>query len=168
VFAFFNRFQSSKFLGVTMPKQMNFLLVDDDSDDIALFEEILAEVDSAVGFQSAKDGQEALNLLRGGNADIPDLIFLDLNMPRMGGKECLAHLKNDAELRDVPVIMYTTSSQSKDIEEAMMSGAVCFITKPSNVKELRHILSSIIHSMPHGLEKALRTLSNSVNAFIVC
>jgi DNA-binding NarL/FixJ family response regulator len=66
------------------------------------------------------------------------------------------------------VIMYTTSSQSRDIEEAMLNGAVCFITKPSSLNELKHILSSIASSLPNNLEKTLRHLSNTAGTFIVC
>ena len=116
---------------------------------------------------SATDGQEALDQLLS-KSIIPDLIFLDLNMPRMDGKECLALIKQEDELKHIPVIMYTTSSQSQDIEQTMLQGAVCFITKPSSLRELENILSSIAESMPEDLEEALRYLSNNANTFIVC
>ena len=77
-------------------------------------------------------------------------------------------MKNDARMQRIPVIMYTTSSLSKDIEETMLSGAECFITKPSNSNELKKILSTIMNSMPHNLKKALQHLSNNANTFIVC
>lgn len=150
-----------------MSKPFTLFLVDDDTDDIALFEEVLHEASPATIFQSAKDGEDALQKLNT-TTTLPDLIFLDLNMPRMGGKECLAHLKNHDSLRQIPVIMYTTSSLSKDIEETMLSGAICFITKPSSSNELKHILSSIISSMPHNLKKTLQHLSNNASTFIVC
>ena len=81
----------------------------------------------------------------------------------MGGKECLAVLKNDTKVQRIPVIMYTTSSLSKDIEETMLSGAECFITKPSSSNELKGILSAIIDSMPHNLKKALQHLNKKPN-----
>lgn len=146
---------------------MNFLLVDDDADDILLFDEIISEVAPTFHFSSANDGQEALDNLRNGKP-LPDLIFLDLNMPRMGGKECLLQLKSDEQLQHIPVIMFTTSSQSKDIEETMMNGAICFITKPTNFNELKYIISSIAESMPHQLLPTLRRLSESTTTFIVC
>ena len=150
-----------------MSKSLILFLVDDDTDDAALFQEVLLEASPSTIFEWAKDGHDALEKLATATA-LPDLIFLDLNMPRMGGKECLAILKNDTRVQRVPVIMYTTSSLSKDIEETMLSGAECFITKPSSSNELKSILSAIIDSMPHNLKKALQHLSNNANTFIVC
>src|SRR5690349_6973227 len=111
-------------------RSLTFFLVDDDIDDASLFQETLSNVNSAIRFAHAADGQEALDQLLSKSIS-PDLIFLDLNMPRMDGKQCLALIKQEDELKDIPVIMYTTSSQSQDIEETMLKGAVCFITKPS-------------------------------------
>lgn len=149
-------------------KPITFFLADDDPDDVDLFADVLRDVDPAITLHTAGDGEETLAKLRSESEALPDLIFLDLNMPRMGGKECLRELKGDPQLQPVPVIMYTTSSQSRDIEEAMQNGAVCFITKPSSLKELRHILSSIAGSLPNNLEKTLRQLSNTAGTFIVC
>ena len=120
-----------------MAKTVSFLLVDDDADDTSLFKEVLEEVNPSVVFNSAEDGHQALHFLKNETSILPDIIFLDLNMPRMGGKECLAQIKNDEKLHSIPVIMYTTSSQSKDIEETIQKGAICFITKPSNVRDLK-------------------------------
>lgn len=143
-------------------------MVDDDTDDTSIFQEVLQEVNPSIQFISAPDGQEALNTLKLNGESLPDIIFLDLNMPRMGGKETLVALKKDDRLRNIPVIMYTTSSQSKDIEETMLKGALCFITKPSNLKELKNILSQIAQNVHGNLEKSLRTLSNTSSTFIVC
>ncbi len=146
---------------------MNFLLVDDDPEDTVLFEEVLQEVDHRIRFTAAANGKKALDQLRSNGQPLPDLIFLDLNMPIMNGKECLAEIKQDTELKKIPVIIYTTSSHSKDIEETMIGGALCFITKPLNMKDMKNILSSIVDSMPGNLEKAIRGLSNSANTYIV-
>jgi CheY-like chemotaxis protein len=151
-----------------MTKALRFLLVDDDSDDTSLFREVLEEVNASVIFHSAGDGQQAIQFLQDETVELPDVIFLDLNMPRMSGKECLVHIKNDEKLHKIPVIMYTTSSQSKDIEETMQKGAICFITKPTNIKELKNILASIADSVHNNLEKTLRNLSNTINTFMVC
>ncbi len=144
-----------------------FFLVDDDADDVSIFKEVLQGVNPLIDFVSAGDGYEALKLLKM-QTNKPDVIFLDLNMPRMGGKECLEALKKDMHLQDIPVIMYTTSSRSKDIEETMQKGAVCFITKPTNLKELKNILMCISQNLHGNLEKSLRTLSNTATTFIVC
>lgn len=150
-----------------MMKQRSFLLVDDDPDDTFLFSEVLHDVDPSIGFHTAANGQEALDMLKN-STSLPDLIFLDLNMPRMGGVECLSMLKSDEALKNIPVIIYTTSSQSKDIEVTIQKGAVCFITKPSNMKELTEILSTITRSLPGGLEGAIRSLGNKGTHFIIC
>ena len=147
---------------------MRFLLVDDDEDDISVFKEVLEDINPSIFLASAGDGKEALNMLKQEQNKLPDVIFLDLNMPLMDGKECLSELKKDPHLKRIPVIMYTTSSQSKDIEETMLSGAVCFITKPTSLRELKNILSSISQNVHGNLEKCLRTLSNTSGTFIVC
>ncbi len=151
-----------------MGKPTYFLLVDDDIDDTSLFEEILKEVDPGIRFRSAENGKEALDLLRKEQDSLPHVIFLDLNMPKMDGKQCLAELKSDPVLQKIPVIMYTTSSQSRDIEQTMMNGAICFITKPTDINELKHIISSIAGSVHGNLDSKLKSLSNSSRTFIVC
>jgi CheY-like chemotaxis protein len=104
-----------------MLKNIHFLLVDDDNDDTFLFEDVLLNIEPSAHFNSAANGIEALQKLRAGTA-LPDIIFLDLNMPGMDGKECLAQLKKDTALKSIPVIIYTTSSLSKDIELTMQMG----------------------------------------------
>ncbi|MEP6682715.1 MAG: response regulator [Parafilimonas sp.] len=151
-----------------MTKSNRFLLVDDDLDDVSLFKEVLQEVNPSIDFVSAADGQEAMTILKQHQTNFPDVIFLDLNMPRMDGKQCLTEIKRDPQLQRIPVIMYTTSCQSKDIEETMLKGAICFITKPSNLKELKNILSSISQNVRGNLEKSLRELSDTSSTFIVC
>lgn len=151
-----------------MAKTVKFLLVDDDADDTSLFKEVLEEVNPSIVFNSAEDGHQALHLLKKEGSILPDIIFLDLNMPRMSGKECLAEIKNDEKLLHIPVIMYTTSSQSKDIEETIQKGAICFITKPTNISELKNILSSIAGNVHNNLERTLRALSDTATTFIVC
>ena len=151
-----------------MNNSITFLLVDDDNDDTDLFQDVLKDIDPSLHFISAVNGQEALELLRNGNGSLPNLIFLDLNMPIMGGKQCLQELKNDDKLKGIPVIIYTTSSHSKDIEQTIQGGAVCFITKPVSVRELKNILASVADNIHGDLGKTLRELSGTVDTFIVC
>lgn len=88
-----------------MAKTVSFLLVDDDRDDTSLFKEVLEEVNPSILFNSAEDGHQALHFLKSQNDHLPDIIFLDLNMPRMGGKECLTEIKGDEKLNSIPVIV---------------------------------------------------------------
>lgn len=149
-----------------MSRTKKFLLVDDDMDDTFLFGEVLAEVDPTIQFETANDGQQALEQLFAEEKPLPDVIFMDLNMPRMDGKQCLFEIKQNERLQHIPVMMYTTSSHSTDIEQSMQLGAICFITKPSDFKELKNILS-IIASHSHNLSKALQILSNQ-STWILC
>ena len=150
-----------------MAQNHSYLLVDDDVDDVLLFEEVLKEVNKSISLFTSTNGIEALDFLGKNHDNLPKLIFLDLNMPRMDGKECLRAIKQDPKFSEVPVIMYTTSSQSRDIEETMMLGAVCFITKPSSVKDLRNIIATISSTPANDLTKTLRRLSDT-SAYIIC
>ncbi len=126
-----------------MSRTIRIFVVDDDLDDTEIFQEVLSFIDPTIQCSTAENGRDALEKLSRVTF-IPDLIFLDLNMPRMDGKECLRKLKENLILRNIPVIIYTTSSQSKDIEETMGAGAIKFITKPLNVNDLEKILRPIV------------------------
>lgn len=151
-----------------MSLQTTFLLVDDDVDDTFLFNEMLQQVAPAVTFQSAVNGQEALDTLRAGNTPRPDVIFLDLNMPRMDGRQCLSALKEDPDLKLIPVIIYTTSSHPRDIEQMLQKGAICFITKPTNTQELSNILFTVARHVHSDLEGAVQSLSDNITTFTAC
>ena len=152
---------------MTQTKTINLFLIDDDTDDAFVFEEILAEIDPSIRVSLAVNGQDALDKLTDEATLLPDIIFLDLNMPRMGGKECLKAIKANVRLKKIPVIIYTTSSYSKDIEEVLQGGAICFITKPSSVKDLKEILLTISNHVHNNLETALRILSNRETGLVV-
>src|SRR6266487_683666 len=94
-----------------------FLLADDDADDQQLFKEALNEIDKSIRCLTASSGEEALNKLKTDLKQLPDYIFLDLNMPRMNGLECLVEIKKTNTLKHIPVIIYSTSSAEKDVEE---------------------------------------------------
>src|SRR5262245_34727165 len=123
--------------------EITFLLADDDADDKTLFCEALAEINPGIVCHTAGDGKEALAILAKDQLKKPDIIFLDINMPVMDGWQCLGRLKEDAKHRNIPVIMYSTSSYQRDIDLALESGAFCFFTKPSDYRELRSILKLI-------------------------
>ena len=122
------------------PQRQFIFLVDDDIDDQELFMEALQVVDSNIICRTATNGEEALAYLQADLEVYPDFIFLDLNMPRLNGKQCLMALKKNEALRHIPVVIYTTSSQQRDIDEVMALGASHFVTKPCNFKELCDLL----------------------------
>jgi len=121
------------------------LLIDDDRDDAELFKEALSEIDSAIGFEHYEDSKTGLKILLDKQAQLPDFIFLDINMPIISGWQCLAEFKKTDHLKHIPVIMFTTSSQLKEREIATELGAAGFITKPSEYKALKQLLSEIIN-----------------------
>ena len=116
--------------------EKKFLVVDDDSDDSGLFAEALSSVGKNNVFYSAADGQDALEKLENRLIDIPDMIFLDINMPVMNGWECLAKLKSREKYQQIPVIIYTTSSRSVDRVIAKDLGAICLFTKLHDFKKI--------------------------------
>ena len=123
-----------------------FLLVDDDTDDRELFSEALASVNPVIICDLAADAEEALTKL-GGNKDVPDVIFLDINLPATTGWQFLSNLKTTTAYKDIPVIMYSTSNNQRDKEIARKLGALCFITKPSAFKKLKSTLDLVITYM---------------------
>jgi CheY-like chemotaxis protein len=120
------------------------LIVDDDEDDRELFCAALHDIDPSVNCIIARNGIEALQGLRSENFERPDWIFLDLNMPRLNGIQCLAELKKDLSFQDIPVIIYTTSKLQEDKDKTQKLGAVYFITKPSTLHELREAIAFVI------------------------
>ena len=126
-----------------MSTAMTFFLIDDDEDDRELFDIALDGLEQRPLYYSAPNGIKALNMLEAKEV-IPDYIFLDLNMPQMSGRDCLIALKNNTELSKIPVVIFSTSSDGRDISETRELGAIHFITKPPKTSELTRILSNFI------------------------
>ena len=134
------------------------LLIDDDFDDAGIFREALEEVDPGIVFQYFSDGAEAMQDLDRLEELLPDLIFLDINMPTISGWECLGEFKKKEPLNGVPVIIYTTSSQRQEVEKAKALGASAFITKPNDFKILKSVLAAIVSSPSGRLTETLRNI----------
>jgi CheY-like chemotaxis protein len=124
-------------------KHQNVLLVDDDSDDRDLFTEAVSLVDPSISVEVKKDGEELMQYLSS-TSQLPDVIFLDLNMPKKNGKECLIELRGDKQLSNIPVIIYTTSLNPIDIEDTFKQGAQFFFRKPNSFEEMKEILRKIL------------------------
>jgi len=121
---------------------MVVLNVDDDHEDREFFCEALREIDPSITSLIAGSGMEALSLLQ--NLDpLPDYIFLDINMPLMDGKQCLKALKSIPEFESIPVIMYSTSTNTREIRECYKLGAEDFLIKPHSFEKLVNDLTSI-------------------------
>lgn len=139
------------------------LMIDDNAADIELTREALREVNMPVDLDSVRDGLEALAYLRrqGGYADRrrPDLLFLDLNMPRMDGRETLTMLKAQEETRDIPVVVLTTSESEHDVLESYRNYAAAFLTKPVTIDELIGKLRVVCHMWLNGVASLPRRLA---------
>lgn len=127
-----------------MPAQKVIMIVDDDPDDIAFFCEALSEIDDSIKCIPAYGGEEAIEWLKTNVARSPDYIFMDLNMPRMNGKQCLECIKGDINLSSIPVIVYTTSKSQEDVDESEKLGANYFLTKPNKFQALKRAIKIII------------------------
>lgn len=123
---------------------MLVLFVDDDPDDYDIFCEALRTANSNIKCIHAPDGKAAIDLLRDGIPKLPDYIFLDVNMPIMGGKECLIRIKEIPKAKNIPVIMYSTTKNPKEIIEYKQLGAKEFVVKPGTFEMLVNTLKKII------------------------
>jgi len=119
-------------------------LIDDDQDDREIFQESLLSLKTAVRYEEARHGQEALEKLKKEDFQKPDLIFLDFNMPVMDGREFLKRIKQDTDLKEIPVIIYSTSSNKEDKMFAAEHDAAQFITKPYSIAAIREELDKVI------------------------
>ena len=121
----------------------SILLIDDNDDDCRFFADTLKRLYPAIRLTRAEDGRHGLDIL--GNMDaMPDLIFLDINMPRMNGWECLEGIKANKESAGIPVVMFTTSSFKAEINKAKALGANLFVTKPFDYSGFKDVLQHAI------------------------
>jgi CheY-like chemotaxis protein len=125
-----------------MESLLRILLVEDDEDDQFLFAEALRKIHPTIAYEIAGDGTEALSILE--NSPVFDFIFMDLNMPKMDGFECLRTMKANEIHQKVPVIIISTSTLKKDIEHCMKIGAAYYFTKPVHFDQLFQKIDDII------------------------
>ncbi|HVW62928.1 MAG TPA: response regulator [Puia sp.] len=128
-------------------QEIHILLVDDNEGDVLLTKEALAEAKIVNRISVAYDGVQALRFLKKEppfmEQESPDLILLDINLPRMDGTEVLGIIKSDPELKRIPVIMLTTSSSEKDIFTSYDNYANCYITKPVDLERFMDVVRTI-------------------------
>jgi len=120
------------------------LLIDDDEEDQEIFMDALRVVDPQLHCSVANDGEQAMELLTRDVLVIPDLIFIDMNMPKLNGKQVLQELKVSGTLRDIPVVMYSTFFSPKDIAEINALGAAHHMVKATRFDELCELLKTIL------------------------
>lgn len=124
-------------------EKKNILLADDDADDCLLFLNALEEINIATNFIAVQDGEQLMKYLE--SADIlPDIIYLDMNMPRKNGAVCLAEIKSDNRLKDIPIVIISTSLEPGLVEYLFVNGAHYFIRKPNAFSKLKFLLNNSI------------------------
>jgi CheY-like chemotaxis protein len=126
-------------------RALGVLLVEDNPSDVALTRHLFGAVSLPVDLSVAHDGEEAVSLVRrkADGGERPDLILLDLNLPRMSGLEVLGELKADERLRHIPVIVLTTSSAERDVRSAYSHHANAYVTKPVDLDQFIHVIGAI-------------------------
>ncbi|MCF0096193.1 response regulator [Micromonospora sp. MH99] len=129
------------------PQPVRILVVDDDPGDVLMIEEALADSDVEKVIDVVSDGEEAMEFLRAEGRHVqarrPDVILLDLNMPRMDGRQVLGAVKQDEDLRTIPIVVLTTSNADTDIVGSYTLQANAYVTKPIDLDDFNDVVRRI-------------------------
>jgi CheY-like chemotaxis protein len=123
---------------------IHIILADDDEDDRLFFTDAFAELKINTKVNTFNDGVELMDYLNQPDADLPNVLFLDLNMPKKNGIECLHEIKSNEKFNDIAIAIFSTSSSEEHIEETFVSGANIYIKKPSDFNTLKKVLSDVV------------------------
>lgn len=125
-------------------KNATLLFIDDDEEDLSFFYQAVKDIDRSIHCFLHKDSESAMLLLEQDLALCPDLIFLDLNMPKLSGKHCLSMIKKMTRHKNTPVIICTTSSSERDMDDTWELGASCYMTKPPTVGDWKYEVGEVL------------------------
>ena len=120
------------------------LLADDDEDDRLFFKDAFEEIKIQNNVDFVHDGMQLMDHLNNPDNKLPDILFLDLNMPKKTGKECLIEIKKTERLKNIIIAIYSTSSSEEDIEDTFIQGANIYIKKPSDFNTLKKIINEVV------------------------
>ncbi len=123
---------------------IHIILADDDEDDRMLFTDAFGELRINTKVNTFNDGVELMDYLNAPDSILPNVLFLDLNMPKKNGIECLYEIKKDARFNDIAIAIFSTSSSEEHIEETFVQGANIYIKKPSDFTTLKKVLSDVV------------------------
>ena len=123
---------------------LNIILTDDDEDDRLFFQEAIEDIAVQTKLQLFNNGQDLMTYLNESATNLPDLLFLDLNMPIKNGMECLKEIKADERFKDLIIAIYSTSSSESDIEDTFVNGANIYIKKPDSFKKLKKVVEKVL------------------------
>ena len=138
-----------------MKSNVRLLIVDDDVEDRNFVIAAVKEIDADIECITANDGQQALEVLLN-SPTLPDLVLLDLRMPRFGGRKCLVEMRKNTRFENLPVIIYTTSTEVEESQELKKMGALHFISKPTNPDEIYYLMSMVLEDQVPLLQKKSR------------
>ena len=123
---------------------IHIILADDDEDDILFFTDAFDELKINTKVNTFNDGVELMNYLNKEDALMPNVLFLDLNMPKKTGIECLIEIKSNTKMSGIAIAIYSTSASEEDIEKTFVLGANIYIRKPGDFKKLKKVLSEVV------------------------
>ena len=123
---------------------INIILADDDIDDRLFFTDAFDELKITTRVKTFNDGVFLMDYLNTENVPLPNVLFLDLNMPRKSGMQCLKEIKQNSKFNDIAIAIYSTSASEEDIENTFVMGANIYIKKPSDFKTLKKMLSEVV------------------------
>ena len=123
---------------------IHIILADDDEDDRLFFTEAFDELKINTKVQTYKDGVYLMDYLNSESCIIPQVLFLDLNMPRKNGMDCLKEIKESSKFKDMAIAIYSTSASEEDIENTFVYGANIYIKKPNSFKLLKKTLNQVV------------------------
>ena len=123
---------------------IHIILADDDEDDRMLFTDAFGELRINTKVNTFNDGVELMDYLNAPDSILPNVLFLDLNMPKKNGIECLYEIKQDARFNDIAIAIFSTSSSEEHIEETFVQGANIYIKKPSDFTTLKKVLLDVV------------------------
>ncbi len=124
---------------------LNVLLADDDADDCTLFKEALQELTIQTRFRTEPDGVQLMKRLTNKRWVVPDVLFLDLNMPRLNGYECLKLIKGNDQLKHLPVVIFSTAYDQHTVDRAYEHKANFYIRKPTEFRQLKKVIFQVLN-----------------------
>ena len=128
-------------------EHLNILLADDDADDCTFFQQALSELKLPMNFIAVHDGEQLMEQLTNEANTLPTIIFLDLNMPRKNGFECLLEIKSSERLHSLPVIIFSTSFEQEVVNKLYESGAQYYIRKPASFAKFKEIIRQVFYNI---------------------
>jgi CheY-like chemotaxis protein len=131
-------------------KKMKILLADDDFDDCRFFKRAMSELSVTTELEIVNDGEELMEYLEKNSDNLPMALFLDINMPRRNGLECLTEIRKSEKYKDLPVIVFSTSNSWDTINMLFNTGAHVYIHKPNDFAQLKQVIH---HAIPLAAEK---------------